>query len=233
MSTGIFRVTAAAAALLAYAAAAHATTLNGTYTAIDANPGPYAPTINDDGGSFLPSPFSGNLAVGQTTTPTVFLQVAPIGGSASVGTISGAIDIAMSITDGSAITAVSASSGGNGAFSANGTIYFNANYQLFYGNQTDCLSWNSVTCTPNDNTTTIGETLKVSFADNAVLDINLYNWSDWNMSPDISFELVSGPNVTVPEPASFAVFGTALIGLCLARRRRQSGPDDNSLPLAA
>ena len=53
---------AIAATLLACASGAQATpvetTIDGTYTAVDTGKGPYLPTINDDGGSFLTSPFS-------------------------------------------------------------------------------------------------------------------------------------------------------------------------------
>lgn len=214
----------AATALLATVSAARADVFQGTYTAVDTGTSPYNPTINDDGGSFLPSPFSGSLTVGQPVS-TTFLQVAPVAASSSIGTIMGSISIAMTITGpgGSAITGLSVSPGGNGATLSNGTIDFLANYELFYGNQTDCLSWNSVTCTPTNNSTTPGETLKVTFADDAVMDITLYNWSDWNMSPQISFDLISGPGTLVPEPASFAVLGTALLGLGVMLRRRSGG----------
>jgi hypothetical protein len=197
-------------------------TFNGTYTAIDSVTGPYAPTINDDGGTFFNSPFNGTLTQGVTTTPQVFLQVAPANAGASAGTQTGSIQIAMDLADGmgSAVTGVSTSAGGNTAFVSNGTLYFAANYELFYSNQTDCLTWAGSSCTPTGNTSTIGETLAVSFADGALLDINLYNWSDWDMAPDISFDLVSGPGVPVPEPASIALFGVALAGFCVIRRRR-------------
>jgi len=217
---------AASVACVAAMSAAYADPITdsftGSYTAIDTATGPYAPTINDDGGAFFNSPFAGNLTQGVTTTPQVFLQVAPANGPASAGTQTGSIDIAMNLADvqGSAVTGVSTSAGGNQAFVAGGTLYFAANYELFYGNQTDCLTWNSGSCTPTGNTNTIGETLAVSFADGAVLDINLYNWSDWNMAPDISFELVSGAGVPVPEPASFALLGIGLAGICAVRRRR-------------
>jgi hypothetical protein len=221
---------AATVACIASMSIAHADpitdTFTGSYTAVNANTGPYAPTINDDGGAFLNSPFAGKLTQGVMSTPQIFLQVAPASGSASVGTIAGTIDIAMKLSDvqNSAITGVTTSAGGNQAFVAGGTLYFAANYDLFYNNQTDCLTWSGTSCTPTGNTTTIGETLAVSFADGALLDINLYNWSDWNMAPDISFELVSGAGVPVPEPASFALLGMGLAGLCVIRRRRNGAP---------
>ena len=232
-----FLVVAAASALATISAAQadviQSAAFQGSYTAIDANPGPYAPTINDDGGSFLPSPFSGTLTQGTPLT-TTFLQVAPIAGGSSVGTISGSIDIAMILTGpgGSAVTGLSTSAGGNTAFLSNGTIYFGANYDLFYGNQTDCITWNASSCTSTGNTTTVGETLTATFADNAVLDIYLYNWSDWNMQPSIGFDLISGPTATVPEPASFAVFGVALLGL-IGTMNFWRGKDANARPALA
>jgi hypothetical protein len=230
---------AAAASLLATITAARAdvitsTNFQGSYKAIDANPGPFAPTINDDGGSFLPAAFSGTLTQGTPQT-TTFLQVAPIAGGSSVGTIAGSIDIAMILTGpgGAAVTGLTSSAGGNAAFLSNGTINFVANYDLFYGNQTDCLTWNASSCTPNGKTTTVGETLTATFADNAVLDIYLYNWSDWNMAPSIGFDLISGPTATVPEPASFAVFGVALIGLMGTMRFGRGGKGAHAQPALA
>ncbi len=211
---------AAAAALMTSMSASYADMITGSYTAVNSGSGPYMPTINDDGGAFLPSPFSETLAVGVTTTPSTFLQVAPIGGGS--GTIAGSVDIGMTLKefDGSAVTGVATSAGGNTAFASGGILYFAANYDIFYGSQTDCITWNAASCTSTNNTTTIGETLKVSFADGALLDINLYNWSDWNMQPNISFDLVSAAGVPVPEPATFALFATALAGLVMIRRRK-------------
>jgi hypothetical protein len=215
---------AATAALLAGVSASYADTISGSYTAIDANPGPYAPTINADGQPYLGTPFSATLGVGTTSPITTFLQIAPVGGNASVGTQTGAVDIAMALADGgSAITGVTTSAGGNTAFVSNGKLYFSANYELFYSNQTDCLTWAGSSCTPTGNTSTIGETLTVSFADGAKAALNLYNWSDWNMAPDVSLSVLNGPSTTptVPEPASIAVFGSALLGLCLTRRTQK------------
>ncbi len=214
---------AATAAFMAAAAAGRADTITGSYTAIDSVTGPYAPTINDDGQPFLGSPFSATAAVGTTTPIQTFLQIAPASGNASAGTQTGSVEIAMSLADaGSAVTGVTTSAGGNTAFVANGTLYFSANYELFYGNQTDCLTWDASSCTPTNNTSTLGEKLTVSFADGAEAAINLYNWSDWNMAPDISLSVLNGPTPAVPEPASIAIFGSALLGLCMTRRMQKA-----------
>jgi hypothetical protein len=195
--------------------------ITGSYTAINTVTGRYAATINDDGGPFLSSPFStGNLTLGVATSPTTFLQIAPASGGSNVGTIQGAIDVALTLTapGNSAATSVQVSNGGNGATLANGTLHFAANYELFYGNQTDCTTWDASTCIGDSPTTTIGETLTVGFADGAILAVNLYDYSDWNMTPQISFKLASAPT-RVPEPGTLAIFGSAIAGLLLLRRR--------------
>jgi hypothetical protein len=213
----------AAAVLLVTAASAHADMITGTYTAVDTGTGGYLPTINDDGGSFLTSPFSQTLTLGTPTTPTIFLQVAPISGG--TGTLTGSIAIDMTLLGpaGSPVTSLTYSNGGNPATLSNGSVDFSANYEIFNGNQTDCITWNSVTCTASNVTTTVGETLTVGYADGASTAIALYNWSDWNMTPAISFEETSAPARPVPEPASAGVLASALAGLWLATRRRHGG----------
>jgi hypothetical protein len=225
-----FRVfVAVTASLLATASVAHATsmTMSLGYTAIAAaQNSTYAPTINDDGQPYL-VPGNQTWTVGSTTSPATFLQIAPVSGGSSVGTQMGAIDVVLTLLgpNNSAVTSISTSAGGDTATLSNGKISFEAYYDLFYAAnpQTDCLVWNGnghSACTATGNTSTIGETVTAHFSDGAVLAINLYNWSDWDMTPDISFDLISGPTA-VPEPSTLAMFGSAIAGLAMLRRRRQ------------
>jgi len=217
---------AAATALLVTGSASYGqTTITGSYSATDTGAAGYVPNLSAVG---LKSPFTENLTVGGgMTTPTTFLQVAPIGGSQGVGTKTGTVSVAFTLTAPTSSSVTGVTYSGDAATLSGGVITVAANYELFYGTnpQTDCLTWNAATCTSTGNTTTIGDTLVVTFADNAVLDVNLYNWSDWNMTPNISFQLVTapstgGPATPAPEPASIALFGTAFAGFSLIRRRR-------------
>ncbi len=194
--------------------------------ATDTGPVGLIPTINDDGSNdYLPGSFSGSLTVGTPTAPITFLQIAPVSGPASYGTVSGGIKLVFNFTgpSNSAVTGVTASPGGSFPTLSNGSVGFSGVYELFYGTQTDCITWDATACTPTGSTTTIGNTLAVSFADGAILDVNLYNWSDWTMTPSISFDLVEGPTA-VPEPASLALLATALAGLGLIGLYRRRLP---------
>jgi len=216
---------AAVAAFMASIAPAYATTITGSYTAVNNQTGAYRPTINYDGGPFLSSPFSVGLTTGTTTATQTFLQIAPISGGS--GTLAGSIAVDMTLTDAANSPVTGFYTSGGGGTLSNGTLDLTAYYNTNYGNQSDCVSWSSSTCTPTNNTTTIGETVTATFADGAVMAINLYNWSDlnaggsWNMAPSISFDLISAPGTTVPEPSSLAVFASALIGLGAMLRRRR------------
>jgi hypothetical protein len=211
-------------ALLASATAGFGqTTISGSYTAVNTTNPAGAPTINDTSNTayYLASPLTKTLIAGQTTTPQNFLLVAPTSGS---GTVTGSILVDMSLTDGTSVTSVSNTPGANTATLVNGGVEFDANYAIDYATQTDCITW-AGTCKPaassGPETTALSDTLLLSFADGAQLDLNLYSWQDWNMEPQISFDLVSGPEV-VPEPASFVLFGSALAALAFIKRRRSA-----------
>jgi hypothetical protein len=192
--------------------------VGGTYTAVDANNTQGAPTINDTGNGalYLPSPFSGSLTVGQSTGPLNFLYVSPTSGS---GTVTGSIvvDFNLSGPNASAVTGVTSTAGANQASIVNGLVQIDANYAIDYANQTDCITWTSACTAGNYQGNPLTDTLAVDFADGAILDIGLYDWADWDMQPQISFELVQG--VEVPEPASLALLATGIAALFLLKRR--------------
>jgi hypothetical protein len=194
--------------------------VGGSYTAVDGSNGTGAPTINDTGNGslYLSSPFSQNLTVGNSTGPMNFLLVSPTSGS---GLLTGSIivDFNLSGPNGSAVTGVSSTTGANQATIVNGKVQIDANFAINYTSQTDCITWTSGCTAGNNNGQPLTDTLAVAFANGAVLNIGLYDWADWDMEPDISFDLVNPP-VQVPEPASLALFGTGFAALLLLSRRQ-------------
>ncbi len=200
-------------------------TFYGSYTAVTNTSGAGVPTINDGSGTYLPGSFSGTLTQGQTTPAQNFLLVSPTNGS---GLVTGSILVDFSFSDalGSAVTSVSGTAGANAASLVGGKVAVDADYAINYATQTDCITW-AGSCAPDAKSgaikTALSNTILVSFADGAALDVNLYNWSDWNMEPEISFEMVSGPTAApspVPEPSTIALFAVALAGLALMKSRR-------------
>jgi PEP-CTERM motif len=222
MSKRLLIATTAAMLTTVSASYATTTTITGTYSAsVTETSGKqnFAPAVTTLG---LGSPFSLNLTVGAATTEQNFISVNPQAGNKGTGTITGntTVNFTFLAPSNSAVTGVTYT--GNTATLSAGVITVSANYELFYGTtpQSDCITWNATTCTDTGITTTIGDTLGVTFADGAVLNVNLYNWSDWNMTPGISFQLVKGPT-PAPEPASIALSGAGLAGLGVIRRRRK------------
>jgi hypothetical protein len=223
MSRGL-GITAAVAFLGIASASYGQSALTGSFSATTTTSSGTAPTVSvNQGTGFLTTPFSQSLTVGTTTATQDFIQINPPGSGS--GTQSGQVDLTFTGLElaGSSVTGVTAS-GGAAATLSGGNVSVDANYELFWSNQTDCIVWSNTTCTATGNQSTIGDTLVVTFASNAVVDINLYNWSDWNMQPDISFEQVTAAHGTsVPEPASLVLLVSALAGLGLIRRHRQGG----------
>jgi hypothetical protein len=236
--TKLFRIAAVVALPVLVSTAQAQTSVTGSYSAtasVTSGNTSYDPTINvGTSGTNLPSPFTESLTVGSTTAATDFIVVQPLSGPASVGTVAGtvAVDFNFSGTGGLGTVKSVSSSDGNGSLVSGGTyngqVSVTGYYELYYGTspQTDCIVWSNTVCTTNISSgsapvtsDTVGDTLTITFTNNAVLQVNMYNWTDWNMSPNISFNLVAAPH-SVPEPASLAVFATSLAAMGVIRRRR-------------
>jgi hypothetical protein len=203
------KATATAAAFLLSAASAYAapTTVAGTYSITQSAVSPtganeWSPA--DD----LGSPFGESLNVGVATANTDFFTLNPPGssGCGSSCTETETVSAAFTFTSPSGTTPT--------------PVTFSATFTAHWGSQTDTLIWAGSSGSGGaDGNGFVTET--VDFTDGAVLDIILSNAQDWSSIPSISFDLVDTPTTVVPEPASLALVGAALLGFGLTRRLRK------------
>jgi len=87
--------------------------------------------------------------------------------------------------------------------------------------QSDCIDW-LTTSTDYHSSTASSVTDWVSFGDGTTLAVTFYNYQDWTLYPDISFDL--DPTGATPLPAALPLFASGLgaMGLLGWRRKRKS-----------
>jgi len=151
------------------------------------------------GQSVSSTSFSESLTVGTADTVNFFTAV-PSGSCSgcSGSTATGTITATFTFVD---------PSGATGNFTDTAT--YSANYSgtlacAGSANPADCVVWS----TSNDPIT-------VNFTDGAVMTIALNNAEDWAITPTVTFDMTKGPTAA-PEPASLALFGTALLHAAVA-----------------
>ena len=152
--------------------------------------------------------FSSSTNTGSFSNETVplsetgFFDVSPASRCGSCGTkdtASGTITLTFSSLE--LIVGTNTYTETGGPFTASAT------YMADYKNDTDSVTWSS-------------SVIPVTFSNGEVVDITLYNASDWTIDPEISFTVVS----QTPLPAALPLFigGLGVMGLFGRRRKRQA-----------
>jgi len=207
-----------AAALVLSTTAAFATpSLSGSYSVSEQYDNSHGgPSITDR----LSSPFSTALTPNVETEPVKFFMASPAGSCSG----SGCNSDTQTETDTLTVSFSNLSVMGVSIPTLTATATYTAKYS---GSElscavndgvspatgaTDCIVWSGAANVWNGSTS-----LSYDLGNGQSLIIFLYNATDWNITPQIGFEL---DPVAVPEPASLALFGAAFGVAGLVRRRR-------------
>jgi hypothetical protein len=190
------------------AQAAHADTVQGTYTFTDTtNSNTLSITASPDPGSFTESVANNGIS---TTDNSFFFVTATIPGSSS-STQTDSLDVAFTITE---------PGNGTGSQSGQGTedqVHITGNFDTDTGN----LTWNA----PAMINLSDGQTLYIDLGDITLAQSSIANlgcgFSNADMCGEESatFTLTGTPAAT-PEPGSLALLGTSILGSAGILRRR-------------
>jgi hypothetical protein len=212
---------ATVAAFLMSAGAACATTvaLDGSYSISYTPTHGNGPTINYDLGTYQSGKhdFTENLTLGTPTTATNFFTTDPNGScgyNCVNSTASGTISVTFDFTNLTPVNGSDLTETGTYEAKYGGT---KLGCTSSPGGDTDCVLWGSTT-----NATTGSITDIINFTNGDVLDITLYDAQDWDITPQISFELTAPTATPLPPALSLFVGGLGIFGLLGARKKRKA-----------
>lgn len=192
-------------ALVGSAGTSHASTvLDGNFAISYAVGVGNAPSFGRVLGSFNSSTDKGSFSnEAVPLSETGFFDVSPAG---SCGYLCGKADTA-SGTITLTFSSLELIVGTNTYTETGGPYQATATYMANYKNDTDSVTWSS-------------SVIPVTFSNGEVVDITLYNASDWTIDPEISFKVVS----QTPLPAALPLFagGLGVMSLLGLRRKRKA-----------